>query len=399
MQALPVMLPNHLLSIYKQMRPEVEEKVFKVDLKEWMKRMLEDVSLAEFEELVIGTSRYDRKGPRQNYRNGFYERSLDTVLGWIEDLKIPRPRKGGFKPSWLEKHARRQESLNRLATECFIRGVSTRDVNRVFKVLCDVEISSSTVSRLTSQWDKEVNHWHRRKLTDDYLYLMFDGIWIKNRSLLGKKRLVLVAYGIKNDLSREIIDYVFAQSESEENWLKFLTCLAWRGLEGKGTHLITTDGSKGLSRALEIVYPGVSHQLCWAHKMRNILKSVKESDKHKVKTGLSPLFTGVWTQKQAGSLIHRWARQWKNNYPKAVQCLERDLDRLLLYLECDPAHHQAIRTSNHIERQFKEYRRRMKPMEIIPNKQSADRILYALTQIRNQKLREHPIAFTHNSLR
>lgn len=381
------------------MRPDIEEKVFKVDLKGWMKRILEDVSLVEFEELVIGTGRYNRKGPRQNYRNGFYERSLDTVLGWIQDLRIPRPRKGGFKPSWLcKKYTRRQESLNRLATECFIRGVSTRDVNRVFKVLCDVEISSSTVSRLTGQWDHEVNQWHRRSLSDDYLYLMFDGVWIKNRTLLGKKKLVLVAYGIKKDLSREIIDYAFSSSESEENWLKFLTHLAYRGLEAKQTHLITTDACKGLRRALQTVYPGVHHQLCWAHKMRNILQSVKEADKKEVKSGLSDLFKGSWTNKKAFTLIQHWGRQWKNSYPNAVQCLEKDLDHLLLYLDCDPSHHQAIRTSNHIERQFKEYRRRMKPMEIIPNQHSADRILYALTRIRNEKLRESPLPFTHNSL-
>lgn len=92
-------------------------------------------------------------------------------------------------------------------------------------------------------------------------------------------------------------------------------------------------------------------------------------------------------------------RVWRQTYPKAVQCLERDLDHLLFYLNCQPEHHKATRTSNHIERQFKEYRHRMKPMEIIPTQDAADRIVFALTMIRNEKLREYPLSkFTHNLL-
>lgn len=400
MQIAGAVLPNHFRGIYREMKGEIERKIFEIDYQGWLKSVLEETSLAEFEELVIGVPSHVRSEGRKNQRNGFYQRSLDTVFGWIEALRIPRPRSGGFTPTCLEKkYSRRQEALNRLVQECFWRGVSTRDVNAITGALCGVSLSSTTVSRLTKTWDQEVKRFHQRTLSDDYRYLMFDGIWIKNRSLGKTRRLILVAYGIKEDGSREVIDYTFALSESEENWLKFLTNLQHRGLEGKTLDLITTDGCGGLANAIAVAFPGAAHQLCWAHKMRNVLQSVKKGDQKKVREGLSKLFEGHWTEKAATTQIRSWMREWKSTYPKAVHCLEKDLDRLLLYLECPPEHHRALRTSNHIERQFKEYRRRMRPMEIIPNQKAADRILYALTQIRNEKLTEYPLQpFTHQKL-
>lgn len=103
-------------------------------------------------------------------------------------------------------------------------------------------------------------------------------------------------------------------------------------------------------------------------------------------------------EKAAMSLISRWAGRWRKAYPAAVRCLEKDTDRLLHYLKCPPEHHKAIRTSNHIERQFKEVRRRMRPMEITPNQASTDRVLYSTIMIRNEKLREYPLTFTQNLL-
>jgi len=401
MQTAVVLLPNHLAGIYNEMMGKLEERIFGLEFKGLLKRILEDMSLIEFEERVIGVGPYDRSGNRRNYRNGFYERSLETVWGWVGGIRVPRPRRGGFLPRCLEveRHGRRQRAITQLIVECYRRGISTRDVKKILVALGASPVSPATVSRLTAAWSAEVKRWHQRELSDEYIYVMFDGVWIKNRGLGGKRRLILVAYGIRRDGTREVIDYCFSRSEREEAWLKFLTNLAHRGLEGKHLKLITTDGCPGLANAVSIVYPTVPHQLCWAHKMRNVLKHVRKKDIGAVKAGISPLFKGTWTEKRALTLIDRWARKWRSTYPKAVQCMEKDLDRLLLYLACPQEHHRAIRTSNHIERQFKEYRRRMRPMEIIPNQEAADKMLYALTMIRNEKLRGYPLPkFTQKSL-
>lgn len=386
---------------FKQIHQDAERQVFEFDLKKWLKEVLEDCMLIEFEERVVCVAEYQRdEAQRKNQRNGFYFRSLQTVYGLIEDLKVPRPRIGGFTPVAFEKYERREKRLNQMMTECYWRGISTRDMTFIVHQLCGAHVSASIVTRLTKKWSEETRRWHERPLSDEYVYLMFDGVWIKNRTFTGKKRrLVLVAYGVKGNGTREVIDYVLDYSESEENWQQFLTRLVARGLEGKNLKLIVSDGCKGLGSAVALVFPLVNRQLCWAHKMRNVLDKVKVKDQDAVKKGLQPIFNQeVSSKKDAMKIIWSWCKKWRSEYPSAVKCLERDLDHLLHYLSCPKEHHKALRTSNHIERQFKEFRRRLKSMEILPTKDSTDRALYALSQIRNEKLRAYPLTFTHKYL-
>lgn len=205
----------------------------------------------------------------------------------------------------------------------------------IMKQIADVHVSASVVSRLTSKWNNEAKLFHVRPLSDDYIYLMFDGVWIKNRCFAGKKkRLILVAYGVKNDGSREIIDYKLEFSESEESWQQFLTELVARGLTGKNLKLIVSDGCKGLHNGITLVYPLTPHQLCWANKMRNIIGNVKRKDQKEIQKGLSAIFRDDTTAKQqATKIIWEWRKKWRKLYPKAVACLDRDIDRLMLYLE------------------------------------------------------------------
>lgn len=393
-------LEKQLESAYFEIQKAAKDFIYEIDFKRCFKTMLEDCMLTEFEENLVCVPSYDRDEKRKNQRNGFYYRSLQTVLGLIENLRVPRPRIGGFTPGVFGKYERRQKSINKVITECYWRGISTRDVSHVVHELTGVHVAASVVTRLTKKWNEEAKLWHKRSLSDEYIYLMFDGVWIKNRSMGEKRRLVLVAYGIKTDGSREMIDYQLSQSESESNWQKFLTQLSVRGLQGKDLKLIVSDGCKGLQNAIDTVYPLIDHQLCWAHKMRNILKNVKIDDQDKVHQGLKPLFgdNAVKTKESAMTVIWKWQKQWRDIYPKAVKCLDRDLERLLLYFTCPVAHHKAVRTSNHIERQFRELRRRMRSMEVLPNRDCADRTLYALMQIRNEKLKAYPLTITQNYL-
>jgi putative transposase len=384
---ISALLPNHAKSIYKEMSQSVEEQIFKFDLNKWVAKIYQDSLDTEFQEF-IGFEKYQRdRSRKENYRNGFYTRSLDTVYGVIEEIRVPRDRNGAFQSKVIEKYKRREKGLDKLITECYWRGISTRDVKYVLKALAGITVSSSVVSNLTSKWNKEVFAWHQRQLKDDYEYLFLDGVWIKNRSLGLKKRLVLVAFGIKTDGTKEVIDYMLSTSEKEDNWSKFLQFLAHRGLKGKNLKLIATDGCHGLGNAVDLVFPDIAHQVCLAHKMRNILDKVKKADRPSVSKLLKPIFSKkVDTREKAESVINKWKKVWRPIYPAAVRSLESTEDKLLNYLDCPIEHHSMIRTTNHIERVFKELRRRMRPMEITPNLQAADRILYALIQIRNEKL-------------
>jgi putative transposase len=391
---------HQLGKAYKEIPGLIEERVG-LDIKRHLKMLFEDFIMTEFEEKIICVPEYDRDENRKNSRNGFYMRSLHTVYGVINDLKIPRPRSGGYTPSIFKKYERRESELNNMITECYWRGISTRDMSFVMSELTGCHLSASAVTRLTKQWDDDVVLWHKRPISDEYIYLVLDGVWIKNRSLTEKRRLVHVAYGVLPNGQREIIDFMIGYSESEAHWIKFLTNLKSRGFNGKNLQLIVSDGCKGLINAVDMVFPLVDHQLCWAHKMRNILKKVKTGDQKEVNKDLGEIFDEeVKTKGQAMKVIWSWSKKWRKKYPSAVKCLEKDLDRVLNYLKCPSEHHKALRTSNHIERQFKEFRRRLRSMEVLPNRESAERALFALSKIRNEKLKSYPLKdFTHNYLR
>jgi putative transposase len=152
-----------------------------------------------------------------------------------------------------------------------LRGVSTREVGKVLEPVLGWRPSAQMVSRVTQALDSAVQHFHWRGLADDIRYLLLDGVTMKVKQPggLGKK-LVLTAYGIRTNGRRVLLDFRIGQSESQAQWEAFLEDLFRRGLEGAQLRLIATDGAPGLAAAIAIVYPKVSHQRCWAHKLRNV---------------------------------------------------------------------------------------------------------------------------------
>jgi transposase-like protein len=146
--------------------------------------------------------------------------------------------------------------VNGSIKDIFLAGISTRRVGRVLKPLIGAAPSASTVSEVVKSLDREVWVFHSRKLSDDYKYLFLDGLTVKLKTALGvRKRLLLIAYGIREDGRKELIEYRQACSESEEEWENFVNDLYRRGLEGGKLELIITDGAPGLHEALDMVCP------------------------------------------------------------------------------------------------------------------------------------------------
>jgi len=140
------------------------------------------------------------------------------------------------------------------------------------------------VSEVAKRLDHAVRGYHRRKLEDRYRFLFFDGVVLKQKGVAKvQKKIILCVYGITWEGKKEMIDFLLAVSESQNAWEGFLRDLHERGLEGEGCEMITTDGGNGLRNALEVVYPRIPRQHCWAHKTRNVLDKVKKADQNRVK--------------------------------------------------------------------------------------------------------------------
>lgn len=247
-------------------------------------------------------------------------------------------------------------------------------------------VSAQTVSNIAKSLDKEVKRYHNRTIEDVYLYLFLDGIVLKTKTGYGaKKKVILVAYGIRVDGRRELIDFMLTGSESEKRWEGFLSRLNIRGLTGETLGLVVTDGNKGLENAVDNIYPQVKRQRCWAHKLRNVANNLKK--KH-----IDQCI------KEAIKEYRKWAARWKDISPQAVKCLEKDLEELLNVFYCPKEIRKKLRTTNVIERAFREVRRRTRPMSCFNNTQSIERIVYAVLNHLNDKWRVKPLKeFTQKS--
>lgn len=320
---------------------------------------------------------------RADRRNGSYRRHLLTELGEIE-LAVPRTRR--FAPlGVLRAYARRAEQLDRMILACFVLGLSTRKVGEALLPVLGRPISPATVSTVAKQLDAVVAAFHGRPLEERYRVLMLDGVVLARKTGAGAiRRPVLVALGLRHDGKKEIIDFRLAQSESAAEWERFLGDLIRRGLTGEGLEMICVDGGSGLLAALPTAFPGIPIQRCWAHKMRNVLAKVRQADQPAVKADLQAVINAK-TLPQARSAARRFADCWEEDYPKAVACLRDDLDELLTCWRYKSlAQRKKVRTTNAIERRFREVRRRTRPMGVFSDRTSMDRILFAVFNHENR---------------
>jgi transposase-like protein len=319
-------------------------------------------------------------------RNGSYRRHLLTELGDIE-LAVPRTRR--FAPiAVVRAYARRPEQVDRMILSCFVLGLSVRKVSEALLPILGRPISATTVSTVAKQLDAVVAAFHARPLKERYRVLMLDGVVLARRTGAGAiKRPVLVALGLRADGKKEIIDFRLAQSESAAEWERFLGDLIRRGLIGDSLEMICLDGGSGLLAALPTAYPGVPVQRCWAHKIRNVLDKVRAADQDAVKADLHAVMNAR-TMPHARSAARRFADRWQADYPKAVRCLREDLDELLTCWRYPSlAERKKVRTTNAIERRFREVRRRTRPMGVFSDRTSMDRILFAVFNHENRNQR------------
>jgi len=383
--------------------------------REALKRILEDEVEKEVEQ-YLGRAWYERRGEgnREDYRNGFRIRHLLTEIGDLV-VRMPRTRKR-FVSRVLEAYRRRVRTVDQLILACFVLGMSTRKVSTALLSLLGERVSAATVSEVAKALDGEVRRYHERKIREEYRFLFFDGVVLKQKGAAKvQKRIILCAYGESWEGKREMIDFLLASSESQNAWEGFLRDLYERGLEGKVCEMITTDGGKGLLNALEVVYPRIERQHCWAHKTRNVLDKVKKADREKVKKDLHHI-SHAKNRRLATQAYWVFCQKYRKAYPGAVKSLESEINDLLSFYEvklsleerkgrdaqelekAQEALWRRIRTTNLIERAFVEVRRRTRPMGVFGNRGSMERILFAVFYHYNSKGQEVPsLLFTQRA--
>ena len=347
---------------------------------------------------LLAARPYERTLDRAGYRNGRSRRWLATEIGAIE-LSVPRARGTSYRPSFLKRAARRTSTVDELLRMAFLRGLSTRETAALAEQLTGVSLSAAAISRLTAQLDGQVAAFHRARIRMPVRYLLLDGLWVSVRGSDGhaSKRVVLAAYGISADGSRELLDYRQALSESAWAWGTLLRSLIGRGLDPDGVVLVVADGAGGIETAVGEAFPDAALGRCWTHRIRNLLDAIPLGERKSALRGLRAIYRAS-TRRAAVAAYWRFAQTWRARHPRLVAGLERHLDSLLAVFDLPAALRVNLRTTNLIERAFRELRRRLRPIGALSDRRSADRILYGQVTRLNELLSRRPLpAFTQET--
>jgi transposase-like protein len=320
---------------------------------------------------VLNAEPYERTEGRAGYANGFKDKTLALATGKVL-LKIPQVRGLEFYPSCIEKGIRSERALKLAIAEMYVKGVSTRRVSEIVEILCGTEVSSSQVSRLGKELDKEVSAWRARPL-GQIQYLVVDATYesVREDSSVVKQAL-LVAIGVDYNGNRHILDTAVAGSEAEINWRNFLEGLIRRGMHG--LQMITSDDHAGLRAAIDAVFPGILWQRCQFHLQQNARAYVsRKDDVPVVANDIRKVFNAP-DRENAERYLKQLVDKYQKTHPRFAAWADENIREGLSVFSIPQNHRRKMRTSNLAERQMKEINRRTKVVGVFPNADSLLRL-------------------------
>jgi transposase-like protein len=351
---------------------------------------LESAAETEFE-ARIGARRYERgASDRSDYRNGTRTRTVQTPYATFA-ISLPRMRGQGFVPEYLERNHRAVAEVADFVRVGLLNGLSRVQIERQMESSCGVRPSQSVLDRVQKGLDDQAKAFKERVLTDDYEYLFLDAAWVKDIVGISAVRVcIMTAVGITTSGRKEVLGFERSRVENESGWRGFLQRLKDRGLRATTLRLVISDEHKGLVNAVAEVLGNVAHQLCWAHRMRNVVERVAKADRKAIVEGLRAIYRA---EHRKGAVV-AWAKfrtQWIEQYGSVVQSLEEDLANLLSFFDAPPLHRQYVRTSNPIERVFRDLRKRGFGCGAFANRQACDRIMFSVYTLLNKLWRDKDI--------
>lgn len=339
-----------------------------------MKVILDQMLKAESAQ-QLGAENYERANDRKDYRNGTRKRCLTTRIGKIE-LEVPRHRNVPFKTVLFENYERNEQALIATMMEMVVQGVSTRNIKKITEELCGETFSKSAVSEICKELDEPVKRFRYRMLPDRYPFLIADAMYIKvreDRRIVSKA--VLWAIGINTDGKKEVLGFSLCDAEKELTWKEFFEELKSRGL--RGVDIVVSDSHQGLVKAIRECLPAASWQRCQVHLIRNILDKTPKRYQAGLTTELNHMFHAV-TIEEARRLRDEIYDEYKDAAEDAMRILDEGFEDTMTIMVLPIKYRVPLRTSNLIERENREIRRREKAIQIFPNQKSAERLIGAI---------------------
>tara|TARA_B100000497_G_scaffold63653_1_gene71921 strand:- start:174 stop:1322 length:1149 start_codon:yes stop_codon:yes gene_type:complete len=323
----------------------------------------------------IGAEPYERTEQRRSYSNGFKDKTVDSRLGKLA-LKVPQTRDGDFYPSALERGERSERALKLAVAEMYVQGVSTRKVAKITSELCGLDVTSTQVSRTAKLLDDELEAWRNRPI-EEIEYLIVDARYEKVR-VSGSVRdcAVLIAIGIQPSGHRSVLGVSVSLSEAEVHWRKFLSSLKKRGIHG--VKLIVSDAHEGIKAARQATFAGVPWQRCQFHLAQNAMHHTPKVEMRKqVADDIRNIFNATDANHAQEELV-RFVDRYQETAPKLTAWAEANIAEGLAIFCIPSEHRKRMRTTNMLERQNRELKRRTRVATLFPNEASLLRLVTAV---------------------
>ena len=299
---------------------------------------------------------------------------------------VPKDRDGVFQTELFERYQRSEKALVLALLQMYVEGVSTRKVSAITEALCGLEVSKSQVSALSQKLDAEVAEWRQRPLTEAYPYLVIDARYEKvRRGGAVVSQGVLVGVGISASGYREVLGCWMAESESEASWGAVFSELKQRGLHG--VRYVVSDDHAGMVKAIGRHFQGVVWQRCQVHFVRNALSLCGQRERPLVLRLMKTVSESA-TREAAKAALASAIADLEQKAPRVAQLLEDHGEEILGVYALPEAHQKRMRTTNMLERQNQELKRRTRVVRVFPHEQSCLRLIAALLMETSQEWME-----------
>ena len=345
-------------------------ELFKETIAEFMQGSLE----AELDE-ELGYEPYDVKNKNtENSRNGHSKKMLRTSMGKVE-IDVPRDRKGDFEPKILPKN---QTSISQDMEEkifsMYAKGMSVSDIEEHIRDIYGLDVSDTTVSRITDKVLPAAKEWQQRPLESIYAVVFLDAIHyhVRSEGHIVKKA-VYIAIGINMDGKKDVLGMWVGENESARFWAGVLNSMRNRGVDD--ILIACTDNLTGFAQAIEAVFPQTDIQNCIIHQLRNSSKYVSYKELKALMADLKKVYTAA-DEESAMSALDDFAAVWDSKYPKISKSWYDNWANLSTYFKFPQELRKLIYTTNTIEGFNRQLKKVTKAKSVFPTDDSLFKMLY-----------------------
>jgi transposase-like protein len=287
-----------------------------------------------------------QKANEANSRNGYQNKKIKTELG-EHQIEVPRDRDSSFNPMLVPKRKSMVDGLENIIISFYAKGMSNSDIEQQVQELYGFEVSTSTISRITSKVTADITAWQNRPLDPTYLIVWMDGIVFKVRQdskVINKTVYLAVGLGVSG--KKEVLGLWLGKNESSSFWLSVLTDIKARGVEDI---LITaTDNLNGFTETISTVFPQATTQICVVHQIRNASKYVVWKDKKTFTNDMKEIYTSP-TKEAAKLALDDFAKKWNDKYSYAIKSWYDNWGNLTAFFDFPVEIRKIIYTTNLIE--------------------------------------------------